>query len=171
MGERPPERDSTQGFVRGSTQVSFGRGNGRGFHSQGPLERNERYRQVEEWLDPASDGRRRNDAPISSPTAHSQQSRTPPTPAPSEDRLFTDWNSISSGPSPVIPPPQSVPVGDILMTPGIEGIHETNQPAHQPSQPISEQIHIGAVDDVVQGNFLTTPNIHQQPHGKIKCNG
>ena len=66
----------------------FGRGNGRGFYSQGPLERNERYRQVEEWSDLASDGRRRNDAPISSPTAHSQQSRTPPTPAPSEDTLY-----------------------------------------------------------------------------------
>ena len=36
MGERPPERDSTQGFGRGSSQ-GFGRGNGRGFYSQGPL--------------------------------------------------------------------------------------------------------------------------------------
>ena len=38
---------------------------------KGPLERNEIYRQVEEWLDPASDGRGRSDAPISSPTTHS----------------------------------------------------------------------------------------------------
>ena len=49
------------------------------------------------------------------------------------------------------------------MTPGIEGIHETDQPAQQPSQPISEQTHIGAVDNVVQENFPTTSNIHQQP--------
>ena len=47
MGQRLPGRGSTQGF---------GRGNGRGFLSQGPLERNERYRQVEEWSSPASDG-------------------------------------------------------------------------------------------------------------------
>ena len=42
MSERPQERDSTQGFGRGSTQRSFGKGYGRGFYSQGPLERNER---------------------------------------------------------------------------------------------------------------------------------
>ena len=52
MSERPHERDSTQGFGRGSTLGSFGRGNGRGFYSQGPLERNERYSQAEEWSDP-----------------------------------------------------------------------------------------------------------------------
>ena len=40
MSERPPERDSTQGFGRGLTRGSFGRGNGRGLYSQGPLERN-----------------------------------------------------------------------------------------------------------------------------------
>ena len=47
MNERPQERDSTQGFGRGSTQGPFGRGNSRGFYSQGLLERNERYSQVE----------------------------------------------------------------------------------------------------------------------------
>ena len=79
MSERPPKRDSTQGFGRCLIQGSFGRGNGRGFYSQGPFKRNERYRQTEEWSDPAIEGRRRSDAPISSPTAHSQQPRTPPT--------------------------------------------------------------------------------------------
>ena len=69
MGERPPEGDSTQGFGRGSSQ-GFGRGNGRGIHPQGPLERNERYRQEEEWSSPASDGREGRDIPASSPTAH-----------------------------------------------------------------------------------------------------
>ena len=105
MSERHPKRDSTQGFGRGLIQGSFGRGNGRGFYSHGTLERNERYRQTEEWSDPASEGRRRSDAPISSPTAHSQQLRTPPTPAPSENRLFTDWSSIGSESPPIIPPP------------------------------------------------------------------
>ena len=169
MGERPPERDSTQGFGRGSTQ-GFGRGNGRGFYSQGPLERKERYRQVEEWSDPASDGRR-NDAPISSPMAHSQQSRTPPTPAPSEDRLFTDWSSIKSGTPPVIPPPQSIPIGDVLMTPEIEGMPETDQPTQQPYQPSSEQTYIGTADSVVQGNFPTTSTIHQQPMERLNVMG
>ena len=82
MNEWPPMRDSTQGFGRGLTQGSFGRGNGRGFYFQGPLERHERYRQKEEWSDHASEGRRRNDVPICSPTAHSRQPRTTPTPAP-----------------------------------------------------------------------------------------
>ena len=84
-------------------------------------------------MNPASDGRGRSDAPISSPTTHSQQPWTTPTPTPSEDRLFTDWSNIGSGSPPVTPPLQSVPVGDILMTPGIEGIHETDQTALQTS--------------------------------------
>ena len=71
MSERPPERDSTQGFGIGLIWGPFGRGNGRGFCSQGPLGRNERYRQTEECSDPVSEGRGRSDGPISSPTAHS----------------------------------------------------------------------------------------------------
>ena len=53
-----------------------------------------------------------------------------------------------------------MPIGTILMTPGIEGIPGTDQPAQQPFQPISEQTHIGTADDVVQGNFPTTSTIH-----------
>ena len=125
MVERPPERDSTQGFGRGSTR-GFGRGNGRGFYFQGCLERNERYRQVEEWSSPSSDGRGRRDVPISSPPAHRSHPRTPLTPAPSEDRLFMDWSSIRSGSPLVRSPPQSISVGDTLTTHGIEGGHETD---------------------------------------------
>ena len=113
-------------------------------------------------MEPASDGRRRNDAPISSPTVQGQL-RTPHTPAPSEDRLFIDWSSIRSGSPPVISPPQGIPIGDILMTPRIERIPKTDQPAQQPSQPISEETHIGAGDNGVQGNFPTTSTTHQQP--------
>ena len=135
MSERPHERDSTRGFGRGSIE---GRGNGRGFYSQGPLERNERYSQVEEWSDPASEGRRRSNVHIYSPTIHSRHPRTPPTSVPSEDRLFTDWSSIGSRSPPVVPPPQSVPMGGTLITPGIEGIYGAEQAAPQPSQPISQ---------------------------------
>ena len=78
MNERPQGRDSTQGFRRGSTQGSFGRGNGRGYYSQGPLERNERYNQVEEWSDPVSEGRRRSDVYMYSPTTQSRHLRIPP---------------------------------------------------------------------------------------------
>ena len=159
MIERPPERDPTQGFERGLTQRSIGRGNGREFYSQGPLEINERYRQIEEWLNPASKGRRRSDAPISSPTAHNQQPRIPPTPAPSEDRCFTDWSSIGSESPNVLQPPQSVPVGDVLMTPRIEGIHKTDQTALQTSQPTSQESYMGAPSGTIQENFPTTPNV------------
>ena len=37
-----------------------------------------------------------------------------------------------------------------------------NLPSSHPN-PFSEQTHIGSADDVVQGNFSITPNIHQQP--------
>ena len=53
-----------------------------------------RDRQEEEWSSPASDGRGRRDATVSSPAMQESQQMTPPTPAPSEDRFFTDWSSI-----------------------------------------------------------------------------
>ena len=160
MGERPPERDSTWGFGRGSSR-GFGRGNGRGFYSQGPLERNERYRQEEEWSRPASDRRGRRDVPISSPTDHRSHPRTPPTPAPSEDRHFTDWSSNRSGSPLVRTPSQSIPIGDALTSLGIEGGHETDPITPQPSHPIPEQTHMGVADDVNQG-VLPTASTHQQ---------
>ena len=71
-----------------------------------------------------------------------------------------DWSSIGSGFPPVRAPPQSIPVGDILTTPGMEGGHETGQIAPQQSHPISEQTHMGVADDAIQENLPTTPNIH-----------
>ena len=117
---------------------------------------------MEEWSSPASDGRGRSDVPISSPMAHSQQPWIPPTPAPSEDRLFMDWSSIRSESPPVRTPPQNIPVGGVLTTSEMEGMHETGQTALQPPQPISEQIHMGTADNAIQEKFPTTPNIHQQ---------
>ena len=87
MGERPFEREAIQGFGRGSFHGN-GRGNGRGFYPQAPLERSQRDRQEEEWSGPASDGRGGRDIPASSPTVPEPQHRTPPTPAPSEDRFL-----------------------------------------------------------------------------------
>ena len=127
------------------------------------MERNERYSQAEGWSDPASEGRSRSDAPVYSPTTHSRHPRTPLTPGPSEDRLFTDWSSIGSRSPPVIPPPQNVLIEQTILATGIDGIQETNQTAPQPSQPISQQSHMGAMDYVVQGSLPATPNICQQP--------
>ena len=48
------------------------------------------------------------------------------------------------------------------MTPGMERMHETGQTAPRPSQPISEQTHMGAADHAIQEKFPTTPNVHHQ---------
>ena len=147
MGERPNERYSIQGFGRGSSQ-GFGRGNGRGFYSQGPLERNERYRQEEEWSSPASDWREGRNISISSLAACGSHQRTPPTPVPSEERLFTDWSSVRLGSPLVRTPPQSILVG--------ERGHETNQITPQSAHPISEQTHMGIAENAIQENLPTT---------------
>ena len=94
-----------------------------------------------------------------------------PTPTPSEDRLFTDWSSIRSGFPLVRSPPQSISVGDVLTTHGIEGGHETDQITLQPSQLISEQTHMGFADDAIQGNLPITPTIHQQPLDRPSVTG
>ena len=163
ISERPPERDSTQGFGRGLTQGSFGRGNGRRFYSQGPLDRNERYSHADRWSDAAIEGRRRSDAPIYSPTTHSRHPRTPLTPAQSEDRLFTDWSSIGSRSPTCNTTTPKFPIEQTVLATRIKGIQETDQTALKPSQSISQQSCMGATDDVVQGSFPTTSNICQQP--------
>ena len=106
-----------------------------------------------------NEGRRRSDVHIYSPTTHSRHPGTPPTLALSEDRLFTDWSSIGSRSPPVVPPSQSVPMGGTLVTPGIEGIHKTEQAAPQPSQPISQESYIGTASYVVQEDLPTTPTV------------
>ena len=63
----------------------------------------------------------------------------------------------------MIPPPQRVPIGGTLITPGIEGIHETEQAVLQPFQPISQESHIGTTSRTVQEHLLTAPNVCQQP--------
>ena len=54
-------------------------------------------------------GGRGRDIPVEWESLH----RTPPTPAPSEDRFFMDWSSLESGSPPVRMPPQGVLVREI----------------------------------------------------------
>ena len=56
---------------------------------------------------------------------------------------------------PVISPAQSV--GDVLMIPGIEGIHETDQTAPQPPNPFLRNL------IWYNSRKPTTPNVSQQP--------
>ena len=91
LNERPSKRESNRGFGRGFSHGN-GRGNGRGFHPQVTSERDQRDRQEEEWSIPVSVGRRGGDILAGQESLH----RTPPTPAPSEDRFFTDWSSLGS---------------------------------------------------------------------------
>ena len=79
---------------------------------------------MEEWPDPVSEGRRRSDVHIYCPTTQSRHLRTPPTPAPSEDRFFTDWSSVGSRSPPVVLPTQSVPIGETSITLGMGDVHE-----------------------------------------------
>ena len=123
------------------------------------MERNERYSQVEEWSDPASEGRRRHDAHIYSPTAPSRNPRTPPAPPPSEDRLFTDWNSVGSGSPPVVPSMGGEPIEGTPITLGGGDIHEAEQAASQPSQPVLLGSHIGTTGHVVQEDLSPIQNV------------
>ena len=126
------------------------------------MERNERYSQVEEWSDPVSEGIRRSDAHIYSPTAHSRHPRTPPAPAPSEDRLFTDCSSIGSRSLPVVPPMHSVPKEGTPIRPGVGNIHEAEEATSQPSQTISLGSHIDTTGHVVQEDLPPVQNVFQQ---------
>ena len=87
LNERPIER-SNGGLGRG-----FSHGNRReirGDTHQVNTESDQQDRQEEEWSVPTSIERREDD------TVRQQSHRAPPTPPPSEDRLFTDWSSLGS---------------------------------------------------------------------------
>ena len=87
FSERPTER-SNGGSGRG-----FSHGNGReirGEIGQVHSMRNQQDRQEGEWSVPTSIERREDD------TARQESQRAPPTPPPSEDRLFTNWSSLDS---------------------------------------------------------------------------
>ena len=115
-----------------------------------PSERDQRDRQEEDWSIPASTGRRDRDIPVSSPTGQESPYRTPPTPAPSEDRFFTDWSSIGMGSPLVRMPPQSVPIR--------EGGQDINQPANQTTQPGSKPTQTEVTENALQEDpIVSTP--------------
>ena len=97
---------------------NFGRGNVRGYLPQGPFDRNERYNQAGEWSDPASEGRKRDDTHMYSPTAQGRHQRNipPPAPSPLENRFFMDWSSDGSRSPNEGPLVQNVPIGETLLS-------------------------------------------------------
>ena len=86
--------------------------------------------------------RRGRDVPVSFPTEQELPHRTPPTPAPSEDRIFMDWNSIGMGSPPVRTPSKTVLVR--------ERGQDIDQPAAQTTQPGSEPAQIGVKENALQ---------------------
>ena len=124
------------------------------------MERNQGDRQEEEWSSPVSDGRGRRDVPVSSPAIQESQQRTPPTPAPSEDRFFMDWSSIRMGSPLVRTAPQSILVR--------ERGQEINQTTIQTSQPGSEPTQMGVTDNTLHEDLpSTTPLAQQQPLDRL----
>ena len=74
----------------------------------------------------------------------------PPTPAPSEDRFFTDWSSLGMGSPLVRTPSQSVLARE--MGPDI------NQPANQTTQPGLGPTQIGFTENALQEDpIVSTP--------------
>ena len=143
--EKLSDRETNRGFGRGSFP-----GNGRGFHSQVPSERDQRDRQEEDWSIPTSTGRRDGDIPVSSPIGQESPYRTPPTSAPSEDRFFTDWSSISMGSPLVRTPPQSVPIR--------KGGQDINQPDNQTTKNESEPTQREVTENALQEDpMVSTP--------------
>ena len=118
------------------------------------MERNQRDRQEEEWSSPVSDGKGRRDIPVSSPAIQESQQRTPPTPAPSEDRIFMDWSSIRTGSPLVRMPPQSILVRN-------RG-QEINQTTIQTSQPRSEPTHTSVTENTLQEDLPSSTSLAQQ---------
>ena len=143
MSDRPFEREINGGSARG-----FFHGNGRGVlreTHQTTSESEQRDRQ-EVWSIPASI-ERRDDSLI-----RQGFQRTPPTPSPSEERLFTNWSSSESPHARTSP--QSVPIR--------ETGQNINQPDNQTTQPGSEPAYMGAMGNVLSDN-VSSPRTCQQP--------
>ena len=77
--------------------------------------------------------------------------RAPPTPPPSEDRLFTNWSSLDSPRARISP--QNASVRDVEQ--------EINQPDNQTNQPGSEPAQIEATGNALRDN-VTSPSTHRQ---------
>ena len=126
----------------------FSHGNGReirGDICQVNTDRDQQDRWQEEWSIPASI-ERRGDSPV-----RQESHRAPPTPPPSEDRLFTHWSSLDS--SHVRTSPQNASVREIEQ--------DINQPDNQTTQPGSEPAQIEATGNALSDN-VSFPSTHQQ---------
>ena len=130
------------------------RGLGRGFSrgnvreiSQVHAVRTPQDRQEEEWSVPPNI-ERREDA-----TERRESSRAPPTPPPSEDRLFTDWSSLDS--PTVRTSPRNISIQDTE--------HDINQPDNQTVQPGSEPAQVEVTGNILS-DAVTTFSSRQQPN-------
>ena len=125
-----------RGFSHGN-----GRGTGGDIH-QITSERDQQERWEEEWSLLTSAERREEGILIRQKSPH----RTPPTPAPSEDRFFTNWSSAGSPHVRMLP--QSVLV--------VETEQNTNQPVNQTIQPGLEPTQIGVTRDSLQNDIIVS---------------
>ena len=126
--------------------IGFSHGNGReirGEISQVNTERDQQDRWEEEWSVLTCIERREND------TVGQESHRAPPTPPPSEDRLFTDWSSLDSPRARTSPQNASVREIEQVM----------NQPDNQTIQPGSEPAQIEAMGNALHDNE-TSPSTH-----------
>ena len=144
LSERPFERETNGGSGRG-----FFHGNGRGAvreAHQTTSKSEQRDRQEEDWSIVASI-ERRDDSPV-----RQVSQRTPPTPHPSDERLFTNWSSLESPCARTSP--QSVPIRETGQS--------INQPDNQTTQPGSEPAQVGATGNALSDN-VSSPRACQQP--------
>ena len=101
--------------------------------------RTQQDRQEEEWFVLNNMERREDD------TERCELSRAPPTPPPSEDRLFTDWSSLDS--PRVRTSPQNASVQDTE--------HDINQSDNQTVQPGSEPAHVEVMGNTLSDDVTT----------------
>ena len=132
--------------TNGGLGRGFSHGNERGI-SQVHAVRTQQDRQEEEWSVPTNIERREDDV------ERCESSRAPPTPPPSEDRLFTNWSSQDS--PRVRTSPQNVSVQDTEQV--------INQPDNQTDQPGTEPAQVEVMGNTLNDD-VTTLSTHQQPN-------
>ena len=101
--------------------------------------RTQQDRQEEEWSVPTNIERREDDV------ERYESSRAPPTPTPSEDRLFTNWSSLDS--PRVRTSPHNVLVQDTEQV--------INQPDNQTDQPGTEPVQVEVMGNTLNDDVTT----------------
>ena len=107
--------------------------------------RDQQDRQEEDWSVLTSIERRED------VTIRQESCRAPPTPPPSEDRLFSDWSSLDS--PRVRTSPRNISLREVEQN--------INQPDNQTTQPGSEPAQIEAIGDVT-GDNMSSLSTRQQ---------